>query len=76
MPKEYILLNDILMAFQKELLKYKDPNKSMQTRANNVNKPANNGAVKKPAGTSAAKPAAQKTATNTVKKSTNTAVKK
>ena len=60
----------------KELLKYKDPNKSMQTRANNVNKPANNGAVKKPAGTSAAKPAAQKTATNTVKKSTNTAVKK
>ncbi|MBO7611176.1 MAG: putative glycoside hydrolase [Elusimicrobia bacterium] len=60
----------------KELLKYKDPNTSMQTRANNVNKPANNGAVKKPAGTSAAKPAAQKAATNNVKKSTKTATQK
>ena len=60
----------------KELLKYKDPNASMQTRANNVNKPANTGAVKKPAGTSAAKPAAQKTATNTVKKSTKTVTQK
>ena len=62
----------------KELLKYKDPNASMQTRANNVNKPANNGAVKKPAGTSANKTTkpAQKPATNTVKKSTKTVTKK
>ena len=60
----------------KELLKYKDPNTSMQTRANNVNKPANNGAVKKPAGTATAKPAAQKAATNNVKKSTKTATQK
>ncbi|MBQ2219273.1 MAG: hypothetical protein II417_00600, partial [Elusimicrobia bacterium] len=62
----------------KELLKYKDPNASMQTRANNVNKPANNGAVKKSAGTSANKTTkpAQKPATNTVKKSTKTVTKK
>ena len=46
----------------------------MQTRANNVNKPANAGAVKKPAANSAAKPT-QKPA-NAVKKSTNTAIKK
>ena len=57
----------------KELLKYKDPNASMQTRANNVNKPANTGAVKKTAANTA-KPA-QKPA-NAVKKSTKTVTQK
>ena len=48
----------------------------MQTRANNVNKPANTGTVKKTAGASASRPVAQKTARNNVKKGTKTATKK
>ena len=59
----------------KQLLKYKDPNTSMQTRAmNNGNKTVNKGPVKKQA-SAANKKAAQKT-TNNVKKSTNTVTKK
>ena len=60
----------------RELLKYKDPNASMQTRANNVNKPSNTGTVKKTAGASVSRPVAQKTARNNVKKGTKTATKK
>lgn len=59
----------------KQLLKYKDPNTSMQTRAmNNGNKTVNKGPVKKQASAANKKPA-QKT-TNNVKKSTNTVTKK
>ena len=58
----------------KQLLKYKDPNTSMQTRAANTgNKTVNKASVKKQ-GSAANKPA-QKTS-NSVKKSTQTATKK
>lgn len=58
----------------KQLLKYKDPNTSMQTRAtNNTNKSVNNNTVKK--STSTMKKTGSKPANN-VKKSTQTTTKK
>ena len=60
----------------KQLLKYKDPNTSMQTRAaNNAKKTTNNNAVKKSTSTATVKKAAPKTVNNG-KKSTQTTTKK
>ena len=58
----------------KQLLKYKDPNTAMQTRAaNNTNKTVNKAPVKKQTSSSSA---TKKQTTNNVKKSTKTVTKK
>ncbi len=59
----------------KQLLKYKDPNASMQTRAtNNTNKKATQNTAKKT--TSTAKKSTKQTTNNNVKKNTQTGTKK
>ena len=58
----------------KQLLKYKDPNTSMQTRATNVNKTLNKAPVKKTV--SATNKTASKTTNSVKKNTTNTVTKK